>query len=528
MGVLFTQEQLDRADDPIKLELTVGQRVADLKQEIQRRLRSRDGALWAKEKLGDTLWSGQRRIIESVAKHRRTAVPSCHEVGKSYTASVIVGWWLDKEPVGHAFVVTSAPTEPQVRAILWREIGRVHARGNLRGRLNQTEWYMTTPLGKEELVAFGRKPSDYDPTAFQGIHAPKVLVILDEACGIPDLLWEAADSLIANDDSKIVVFGNPDDPQTEFHNVCRPGSGWNVVPISAFDSPNFTGEPMPPHVLKQLIGKLYVEEKRRKWAPRWFWVNKEGQRCEPEDGVRCVCPEGDKPEDTNPLWQSKVLGKFPERSDAGGLIPMSWIRAAQERTLVPAATDDKRLGVDVGAGGDASVIGELHGPVFRVRHEDHNPDTMQTAGNVLAQLRATGARVANIDDIGIGKGVQDRLNEQKTEAEAAGEAHKFPWWIIGINVGLPAWDTEHFVNLRAELYWRLRERFEAGQIDIDPADEDLAGELAELRYRRLSNGKIQIESKEDMKRRKVPSPNRAESMMLANANMLVEEEWDIQ
>ena len=263
-------------------------KLSAIQAELSRRKQFSDCNLWVNNRLGDSLWSKQRDICASVSDHRRTAVRSCHSAGKSFIASRIVSWWIARDKPGHAFVVTSAPTNPQVRAILWKEINRVHAKGNLPGRTNQTEWKLEV-LGKEELVAFGRKPSDYDPTSFQGIHAPRVLVVFDEACGMPSLLWEAADSLISNDESKILVIGNPDDASTEFANVCKPGSGWNVIEIAAFDTPNFTGEPMPSHVLKQLAGKTYVEEKRRKWAPTWTWTD-DGKRCVPVLAVKDPWP----------------------------------------------------------------------------------------------------------------------------------------------------------------------------------------------------------------------------------------------
>jgi len=487
----------------------------DLEKEWERRRLFDDGVAWITETLGDHLWSKQREVVQSVQNHRRTAVRSCHEVGKSFIAAAIVAWWLNRDKTGDAFVVTSAPTGHQVKAILWREINRCHTRGRLRGRVNQTSYYMSTVGDKEELVAFGRKPDDYDPTSFQGIHARRVLVVFDEGCGMPPMLWEAADSLIANDESKILVIGNPDDPETQFAQVCKPGSGWNVIEINAFDSPNFTGEAMPENVLKQLIGHTYVEEKRRKWAPRWYWVDAQGQPCDETVGVRCVPPDGAKIEETNPLWQSKVLGRFPEKSIAGGLIPWSWIIAAQNRNLEPKEGDPSRLGVDVGAGGDESVIAHAKGPRVRILHEDRNPDTMGTVGNVVMFLEQTGADCANIDEIGIGKGVRDRGVELGKP-------------FVGINVGRAAIDPEHFVNLRADLYWGLRERFERGEIDLDPHDDDTAAELAEFRYTRLSSGKIQIESKKDMIRRtKGKSPNRAEGVMLAFADIR-EEEWVIQ
>ena len=197
---------------------------------------ARDPVVWIREVLGETPWSKQREIAMSVRDNRRTAVQSCHDVGKSFIASRIVSWWIAAHPPGEAFVVTSAPTFQQVRAILWREIGKAHAKGNLIGSTTETEW----KIGKE-LVGFGRKPSDYSPTAFQGIHARYVLVVLDEACGIPESLWDAADTLITNDSSRILAIGNPDDPTSEFAKICQPNTDWHKICISAFDSPNFTG-----------------------------------------------------------------------------------------------------------------------------------------------------------------------------------------------------------------------------------------------------------------------------------------------
>jgi hypothetical protein len=481
-----------------------------LEAELRRRRWQEDPLAWSTEKLGDTLWSVQQHILRSVRDNRRTAVASCHEVGKSYISALVCGWWIDSAPLGEAFVVTSAPSGHQVKTILWREIGRVHTRGQLAGRVNQTEWWVRMPGDKEEIVAFGRKPDDYDPTAFQGIHARRVLYVFDEACGIPASLWEAADSLIANDESKALAIGNPDDPQSEFYEVCKPGSGWNVIWISAFDSPNFTGENLPSHILKKLVGKTYVEERRNKWARQWVWVDYRGStvyppqagKAAPVDGVRVVPPDGVNPEDTSPLWQSKVLGRFPKLTDDMGLIPLHWIQAAQLRSLPP--DGENVIGVDVGGGGDSSCGCNKRGYRFRILWEDKIPDTMVTCGNVIHHLAVTGATVANVDMIGIGRGVVDRGKEQKKPIE-------------GITVSNAAEEDEFYYNLRAELWWKVRELFEAGNIDLDPDDEDLAAELASVRYKRNSRGQIQIETKDEAKRRGVPSPNRAEALMLTLA-----------
>lgn len=80
--------------------------------------------------------------------------------------------------------------------------------------------------------------------------------------------------------------------------------------------------------------------------------------------------------------------------------------------------------------------------------------------------------------------------------------------------------SSKFINKRAQYYWQLREKFERGDIDIDENDVQLAKELRELRFKRTSSGKIQIESKDEMKKRlNGQSCNKAESLMLANAEI---------
>jgi len=499
---------------------------AEVLRRAQEKLYRDDPVSWAEQKCGDFLWSKQREIMHSVRDNRLTAVASCHEIGKSFIAAEVVGWWLDAFRAGDAFVVTSAPTAHQVRTILWREIGRVHARGHLRGRVNQTEWLMVPAIGgREELVAFGRKPDDYNPTAFQGIHAPRVLVVFDEACGIRAYeggdLWEAGRSLIANDNSKWLVIGNPDDPTSEFKRVCQPGSGWHVIHVSAFDSPNFTGEPIPQKLKEVLVGPTYVEEMRNRWAKRWRWS---------EDGKSVVPPPGETLSETaGPAWFSKVLGVFPEQSSDNTLIPAAWIRRAQEKTIDPQGclqcgkpksahrelilshddghrfrTPPNELGMDVGGGGDSSTVAQRRGGYVRILWEDQNPDTMQTCGRALADLEATGASVLKVDKIGIGRGVVDRGLELAKS-------------VVGINVGEGASDNTSYLNLRAELWWMVRELFEANAIDIDEGDTRLADELVSIRFFRTSSGKIQIESKDQAKKRGISSPNRADALMLAIA-----------
>lgn len=517
-------------DDTPSIE-EIDRELNEIERELRRRLWAREPAIWAKEKLNDILWSGQIKILESVRDNRKTAAATCHEIGKSYGAAILAAWWLDTHKPGEAFVITTAPTNPQVRVILWKEIGRAHSRGNLPGRVNQTEWKIEvtnpiTGLTKEEPVAMGRKPSDYTPAAFQGVHARYVLIIVDEANGVRGPLWDSIDSLMANDDSKILEIGNPDDPAGEFYEHCKPGSGYNVIHVSVFDSPNFTGEQMPIEILKQLIGRRYVEEKRVKWAPTWKWT---------DDGRKCVPPADGKLEDTHPFWQSKVLGQFPVQTQEGTLIPLSWIRAAQERVLAETLPNEFALDVGASKDGDPSCLGHRRGPVFRVIYEERQPDTMKTTGRLVQHLGNAeyGAECAKVDYIGVGRGVVDRAREQGLPVYPiqVGESAT----IMTCMACKHEWDqarfkTKHqtnallrcpmcnsnlvkpaFADLLSQLWWNVRTIFEKGEIDIDVTDTDLAEQLLMLTWEPTSKGQIKVKYLDG------PSPNRADALMLAFA-----------
>jgi len=439
---------------------------------------SEDPTAWAEDKLG-WVWSKQADIADSVCDNRHTAVQACHGPGKSWIAGALCGWWIDTHPLGEAFVVSTAPTQPQIEAILWREIGRMHRRCNLPGYItvgNQPMWKLTGG----EIVGFGRKPADYidieqAKAAFQGIHARYILVIIDEAAGIPKWLWDAIESLITTENARILAIGNPDDPSSQFAKVCAPGSGWNVIQIDAFDTPNFTGEKIPDYLSELLTSETWVEERRKRWG------------------------EG------SPLWESRVRGRFPQRA-TDVLIQQAWITQAQQLTLPIPPSDPGQFGVDVARSGlDSSVITHRQGARYRVIYSEVGVgDTMRVAGEVKLRLPHEDIPVF-IDLIGIGAGVFDRLSELGLNVGGFNSSHK-------------PYDPKRFLNRRAEQYWHLRELFRTGHIDIDPDDEELATQLQSMKWKVNSAGKIQVESKEEMKKRGLPSPDRADSLMMASVD----------
>lgn len=430
-----------------------------------------DPERWVKEVLQEFLWSKQREILQSLQVNRYTAVQSCHDSGKSYVSSRGGAQWVDTRP--DPFLVSTAPTWKQVNSILWREMRKAHRKGGLPGRINlDAEWFMNG----DELVGFGRKPADYDQSAFQGIHALNVMVIIDEAGGVPKSIFDAVDSLATNIRARVLAIGNPDDPSSHFAEVCKPGSGWNVIKISAFDTPAFTGEAVPDYLLDLLISREWVEERKKRWGER------------------------------SPIYISKVLGEFPEVTDDTLLTPRM-IREAQERdTRELVRAHRGRLGVDVARfGDDKTALYRAQGGRVRRIKVLHKADTMETADWVRWHLGKYPGEFAQIDVVGVGGGVYDRLRQ------------------LGVNVrefnsSQRAFDKIRFGNRRAECYWHLRDLADAGELDLPEtgADDDLIAQLGSIKWK-LMGGKIFIESKEEMRERGMPSPDLADAVVMALA-----------
>jgi hypothetical protein len=428
---------------------------------------------WMEARLGATLWSKQQQIAEAVQAHRRVAVHSAYETGKSWLAARIVAWWLDQHAPGEAFGVTTATTGSQVKAVLWRELRRAHAAGHLAGRLNQTEWWLN-----DEMVAFGRKPADYDPEAFQGIHARYVLVVIDEAAGVPEELFRAAAGLTANEHSRVLAIGNPHDPQSYFATICRPGSGWHVIGIDAFETPNFTGEEVPDTLRDLLISPTYARELAAEVG---------------ED---------------SPVYIAKVRGQFPEDA-TDGVVLLSWVRQCQALDRPDAPTLPVELGMDCGAGGDETVLRERRGMVAGRTWRKRTPNWADAVALVLDALDATGATVVKVDSIGIGWGVVGRLEELRREGRHAAQ-------VIGVNVGEASASPEKFPKLRDQLWWEVgRELSRTHAWDLAAVDDTTVAQLVAPTYTRDSSGRIKVEPKADTRKRLQRSPDDADALLLS-------------
>jgi len=294
--------------------------------------------------LGEQIWSKQREILESVRDNKRTAVPACHAPGKSHLAARMVAWWVMSQPKGTSQVVTTATSFRQVRNILWSHIRKLHAVHNLDGEALTVEWKID---GIQ--AAFGFAPAQYNETALQGIHAPNLLVVVDEAGGVQDTIGTALEALMTGGNTKLLLLGNPptDNENSWFERACN-SPLYNTIPISAFDTPNFTGEDVgncktcPPSVGTHSLASHLVDE---------TWVND------------VISELGE----TSAFVKARVHAEFPKVT-GNRVIPSTWIDDATNNQN-PAPGQHIRLGIDIAAdGGDEFVIARADGWTVRIVH----------------------------------------------------------------------------------------------------------------------------------------------------------------
>lgn len=432
-------------------------------------------------------WEKQIEILASVWANPKTAVRSCHGAGKSWTAARIGITYLMAWP--DSIVLTTAPTGRQVREILWQEwrkaVGK--AKYNL-GQSLQVKHQIT-----DGWYAFGFATDI--PDNLQGIHASSghILVIVDEGAGVAAKIFVAVDALLVSADARLLVIGNPTDPVCLFADLFNPAKnpGVNRIKISAFDTPNFlafgiteadiadgTWEskitsdlPMP-----WLVTPAWVADKYRRWGP------------------------------DSPMYVSRVKGDFPVEGD-NVLIPLAWVEAAMERWHDMEEGLPVELGVDIARyGSDESAIAKRAGHKVCWLKGWRKHDLMETAGWILRERKDNDATEVKIDIVGMGSGVYDRLNEQ-------GEP------VVGVDVNKAPHDKEQFNDRSSELWWTLRALLDPNGDDPIglPDDEELMGQLSSRKYSYTSQGKVKIESKDEMKARGLGSPDRGDAVTLVYA-----------
>jgi phage terminase large subunit len=432
-----------------------------------------DPNLFVKEVLGVEPDEWQKDFLSAVASgERKISIRSGHGVGKSTTASWAMLWFLlTRYPVK---VVVTAPTSAQLYDALFAELKRwvKELPQPIQDLLDVKQERIELKASATEAFISARTSRAEQPEALQGVHSDNVMLVADEASGVPEAVFEAAAGSMSGHNALTILLGNPVRSSGFFfdtHNRLK--DEWWTKRVSCIDSAR--------------VSKEYVDDMKSRYG-----------------------------EESN-AFRIRVLGEFP-KSDDDTIIPMDLLESAKHRDT--RAYEDAPIiwGLDVARfGSDSSVLCKRQSNVVHTLERWRNLDLMQLTGAVVAQYEACDHknRPAEIlvDSIGLGAGVVDRLRELKLPAR-------------GINVSESPAMGATYLNLRAELWHKAKAWLEKRDCKI-PNNEDLIGELATVRYTFTSNGKIKIESKDDIRRRGLKSPDMADAFVLTFATDAATISW---
>ena len=413
--------------------------------------------------------------IMSLASGRWPVVRAGRGVGKTALLAFIIYWWMFTRPTAKVAVISVK--KEQLADAIWPELKRW-----LTGSAIEEffEWQKTKIFFKdEEAVRFCVARTGSTAEALQGLHDPHLLIIIEEASGVEEEMFDALVGSLTQEYNAMVMVGNP----TKSHGAF----------FDAFSSP--VGRFQPFHIpcidrkgnLHPNVQMDFVEMMAHKYG-----------------------------RDSNP-YRVYVLGE-PPKTDSDSVIPWEWVNIAAEQEDAPECKDYRIVwGVDPALMGDRCALVKRQGPVMRERPIFwEGKDTGQVAGRIVAEYQDTPDELRPddifVDTIGIGYGVVDNLRRAGMPVRA-------------VNVSnTPALKEKHF-RLRDELWWLAREWFETRAVWIpNPRDEhdvvtDMISELTTPRFEFRPDGKIQVESKRQFKSRlkERRSPDLADAFVLTFA-----------
>lgn len=404
----------------------------------------------------------------------REAVASGHGIGKSALVAWLILWAMStmEDTKG----VVTANTENQLKTKTWAELSKWYRLCAFRSwfKVTATAIFSSDPEHEKtwriDMVPWSEKNTE----AFAGLHneGKRILLVFDEGSAIPDAIWEVAEGALTDEDTEIIwpAFGNPTRNTGRF---------------------------------KSCFGRL-----RHRWSTRQI-----DSRTVPGTNLRQIQEWVDDYGEDSDFVRIRVRGVFPRVGSnqfiGSGLVEES---AAREFTDLQRIENNAFaptvIGVDVARfGDDQSVIYFRKGRDGRGIEplKYRGLDTMQLAGRVAEVLNGSvkDAEVIDacfIDGGGVGGGVVDRLRQL---------GHN----VVDVNFGSRSSDLK-YKNKRAEMWGLMRDWLKEGVIEDSSAlEQDLIGP----EYFFDANNAIVLESKEDMKKRGLASPDLADALALTFA-----------
>jgi hypothetical protein len=413
----------------------------------------------------------QKEALEALVNHDKLTIRSGHGVGKSTLLSWIIIWWLSTRYP--ARVGCTAPTSHQLFDILWSEVvtwlkkAPQNIQSQFRVKSDRIELVErgVDLGGKSSSFAVARTSRKEQPEALAGLHSENMLFIIDESSGVDEAVFETARGALSTPGAKVVQTGNPTRRNGYFYRSHTSLEGWVRMQVPCWASTR--------------VSRSYIDEMGRDYG-----------------------------EDSN-VFRVRVAGEFPKQDD-DVLIPFELVEAAMHRDIVEPRDLIKIWGLDVARfGNDDTVLTKRS--IRTMRHPQivlQQKDTTEIVGMVKNEWDDTKEidRPEHIfvDVIGLGSGVVDRGRELHLP-------------MVGINVAeLPPVVTSKAFRMRDDLWMNSKKLFESRNFSM-VYDEKLLAELTSVKFKILSSGKIQVESKDEMKRRGLKSPNRADSFNLTCA-----------
>lgn len=395
---------------------------------------------------------------------------SGHGIGKSALVSWIILWAIStlEDTKG----VVTANTENQLKTKTWAEVAKWYRLfiGKSLFKLTATAIFSCDPEHEKtwriDIVPWSERNTE----AFAGLHnqGKRIIVVYDEASAIPDVIWETTEGALTDKDTQIIwaVFGNPTKNKGRFRDCFAGG----------------------------------------KFAHRWNYAKIDSREVSFTDKELFERWKADYGEDSD-FFRVRVRGEFP-RVDAESFISYEMCMEACRRDIYP-QSGNVVLGVDVARfGDDASVIYPRCGRDARTRAPEiyHGLDTMQVAAKVAVAFFKYSATIVFVDSGGVGGGVVDRLRQLRIP-------------VIEVDFGsrpdeINPDDGTKYANKRAEIWGAMRNWLPTGAISDIPTGENttLVGELTAPNYGLNKAEAIQLERKEEMRRRRVASPNVADAL----------------
>lgn len=441
-----------------------------------------DPVVFVRESFGATPDAWQEKALASCRDNPRTAMSACKGPGKSCTLAWLI-WWFLSTRIDAQLIVLSV-TADNLKDNLWKELSYWAQKAPILTKsFKITAERITSTIHPKTWWASARAFSQsaditQQANTLAGFHGAHIMVVLDEVGDYPDGVVVAAEAIFANEniEAKLVVAGNPTDTQGPLYRITeRDAKRWNVIYI--------TGDPDDPYRSPR-IGLEWAKQQIEDW------------------GI------------DNPWVRVNVLGKFPQAS-ADQLISQEVVRAAQQRRKIEHEYNKaaRVWGLDPARfGDDEAVLFKRQGSYAWPAKTWRNKSGTDLASLVAAELlKADGANE-----------LPDTLFCDVGGQGAACYEHLvvLGWGHIVIPVdfgGSP--DDERFLNKRAEMWWRLGDWLKTMQPQI-PADQVLASEMPAPKFFYRVSGKrtkFVLESKDDMKKRGVTSPNRADALALTFA-----------